>query len=123
MKQKNDLRTANLFRNIARYSLLTIGLLVFFAALVFGAEGGIKGIIKNSPNALPWLVLLLAILMAWKWELLGGIIVTILGVGLLYFFNFSGPNFWWSTFLLTLSIPLLSTFFILSWYLRRGTDE
>ena len=122
MEEKKSLKTANTFRFIARYSLLVLGVTVFIAALFFGAAdygGGIKGIIKNSPNALPWALLLAVLLIAWKKEKIGGIIITILGIVLVYFFNFSGPNFWWSTFVMTLLIPILGSFFLISSYLRR----
>ncbi len=114
---------ANVLRNTARYGLLVLGILVFVFALISGSQdygGGIVGILKNSPNALPWLTLLVLVLVAWKRELAGGILVTLFGLAVLYFFNFSGPNFWWSTFMITLSIPVLGAFFLLSWYLRRG---
>ena len=120
MEKNRALKTANILRNIARYSLLVIGILVFIFALLSGSEdygGGFKGIIKNSPNALPWLLLLVLIYVAWKWELIGGIIITILGFIMLYFFNFSGPNFFLITFILCLLIIALGSCFILSWYL------
>ena len=120
MGKNKALKTANIFRNIARYSLLVIGILVFIFALLSGAEDygeGFKGIIKNSPNALPWLLLLVLIYVAWKWKLIGGIIITILGFGMLYFFNFSGSNLFLITFILCLLIIALGSCFILSWYL------
>lgn len=116
------LKTANILRNIDRYTLLILGILVFIFALLSGSEdygGGISGIIKNSPNALPWLVLLVLIFVAWKWELVGGIIITLLGLAMMYFFNFRGLNFFLVTFILTLLIIILGSFFILSWYLRK----
>lgn len=122
MEEKISLKIANVCRFTARYSLLTLGVLVFIAALIFGAGdygGGIMGIIKNSPNALPWALLLVTVFIAWKKEMVGGIIIMIFGVGLVYFFNFSGPNFWWSTFIMTLLIPILGSFFLLSWCLRK----
>lgn len=120
------IKTANIFRNTARYSLLVIGVLVFIFALLSGAEskgGGVMGIIKNSPNALPWVLLLFLVYVAWKWELVGGIIITALGLFLFYFFNFAGNNFFLFTFILTLLIILLGSFFILSWYLRKDFSE
>ena len=120
------IKTANIFRNTARYSLLVIGVLVFVFALLSGAEnkgGGVMGIIKNSPNALPWVLLLVLVYVAWKWELTGGIIITALGLFLFYFFNFAGNNFFLVTFILTLLIILLGSFFILSWYLRKDFVE
>ena len=120
------LKTANILRNIARYTLLILGILVFIFALLSGSEdygGGISGIIKNSPNALPWLVLLVLIFVAWKWELVGGIIITALGLAMMYFFNFRGPNFFLVTFILTLLIVTLGSFFIISWYLTKSTKD
>jgi len=120
------IKTANILRNTARYSLLVIGVLVFVFALLSGAEnkgGGVMGIIKNSPNALPWVLLLVLVYVAWKWELTGGIIITALGLFLFYFFNFAGNNFFLFTFILTLLIILLGSFFILSWYLRKDFVE
>ena len=122
MGKNKALKTANILRNIARYSLLVIGIMVFIFALLSGAEdygGGLMGIIKNSLNALPWLLLLILIYVAWKWELIGGIIITILGFIMLYFFNFRGPNFFLITFILCLLIIALGACFIVSWYLRK----
>jgi hypothetical protein len=122
MEKEKSIRTANILRNIARYTLLVIGILVFIFALFSGAQdygGGIKGIVKNSPNAIPWLLLLILVLVAWKWELVGGISITLLGLFLLYFFNFYRHNFFLTTFILTLIIPLLGSFFLFSWYLRK----
>jgi hypothetical protein len=126
MEKNTGLNTANIFRNTARYTLLLIGILVFIFAVLSGAEnfgGGLKGIIKNSANALPWLLLLVLIYVAWKWELIGGIIITISGFGMLYFFNFSGSNFFLITFILCLLIIALGSCFIFSWYLRRNKSS
>ena len=101
-----------------------LGVAVFIFALLSGANdygGGLIGIIKNSPNALPWAALLVVLFIAWKKEKIGGVILTALGIVLVYFFNFSGPNFWWSTFIITLLIPILGSFFLISDYLRKGT--
>ena len=122
MQENNKLITANILRNIARYTLLLIGILVFIFALLSGSEGyggGIIGIIKNSPNAIPWAFLLALVFIAWKWELVGGIIITTLGIVMVYFFNFRGPNFYLSTFILTLMIAVLGSLFIFSWRLRK----
>ena len=121
MEESRKLRVANILRNIARYVLLILGTLVFIFAL-FSGSGGIKGIIQNSPNALPWLILLILVFVAWKWELIGGLIITLIGLVMLYFFNFHGPNFFLATLILTLIIIILGSFFILSWYLRKDKD-
>lgn len=123
MQDKSKEKLAKYLRNTARYILLVLGILVFIFALLSGSEdygGGISGIIKNSPNALPWLILLIIIFIAWKWELVGGIIITLIGIVMLYFFNFRGPNFFLVTFILTLVIVILGSFFIISWYLTKS---
>jgi hypothetical protein len=122
MEKEKRILTANILRNIARYTLLVLGVLVFIFALFSGSEdygGGIRGIIQNSPNALPWLILLILIFIAWKWELVGGIIITLLGIAMLFFFVLLGNNFFLITFILTLLIIMLGSFFIISWYLRK----
>jgi hypothetical protein len=122
MDTVSKLQIANILRNIARYSLLLLTLLVITFALLSGAEkygGGLKGILKNSPNALPWLGLLLLVYVAWKWEWIGGLLITVLGLFLLYFFNFQGSHFYWSVFFIMLSIVALGVCFMLSSYLRK----
>jgi len=118
-------RVANIFRNIARYFLLVVAILVFIFALLSGSEqygGGITGILKNSSNAIPWLLLLILVFIGWKWELIGGIGITSLGIVMFYFFNFGTTNFFLVTFILTLIIIILGSFFLLSWYLRKAND-
>ena len=122
MSLNRRLFTANFFRNTARYVLLTLGIPVFIFALLSGS-GGISGIIQNSPNAIPWLLLLVLVFIAWRWELIGGVIITLLGLIMVYFFNFRSPNFFLVTFILTLLITLFGSFFLLSWYLRKNIVE
>ncbi len=122
MDDSKKFSVANIVRYFSRIALLALSILVFTFALLSGSEGfggGLGGVIKNSPNALPWLVLLAFNYVAWKWELIGGIIITLLGFGMLYFFNFHGNNFFVSTFVLTLLIIALGVLFIISWYLRK----
>ena len=129
--QNKQIRTANLLRNIARYTLLVIGVLLFLFALASGADGyggGIHGIIKNSPNALPWLALLIFLVIAWKWELVGGILITVLGLFVTGFMAFrlmpSRDNvFLIIPLILFLFIILLGIFFIISWRLRQKNES
>ena len=131
MHQNKQIRTANLLRNIARYTLLVIGVLLFLFALASGADGyggGIHGIIKNSPNALPWLALLIFLVIAWKWELVGGILITVLGLFVTGFMAFrlmpSRDNvFLIIPLILFLFIILLGIFFIISWRLRQKNES
>lgn len=110
------------FRYLARFILLSVSIMVFGFAFVSGAnmdDGIISGIIENSPNVLPRLLLLGLTVLAWKYELIGGLVITCLGVYLIYFFNFSEPNFLISTFNLSLLITILGLFFVVSWAIRR----
>ncbi len=114
MEKDKKIQTANILRNIARYSLLCLSVLVFIFALLSGSEdygGGLSGIIQNSPNALPWLLLLALTFIAWKWELIGGIIITVIGLYMVYFFNFEGQNFFAITFIITSVIVILGISF------------
>jgi len=89
---------------------------VFLFALLSGSEeygGGFMGIIKNSHNTLPWALLFGLNYLVWKKELYGGIILAIFGLFIAWFFNFSGPNFWRTTFAFTSFITLLGVIFIL----------
>jgi len=121
MNDINEHIVANYFRNIARFTGLIFGVLIFLFALISGSEaygGGIDGLIKNSPNALPWAIFLLLIAIAWKWELLGGIFVIATGVYLLFFFKiFSVFNL--APFIIILLVLAIGVFFILSFSLRR----
>lgn len=80
---------------LARIPLLILTLFWGTFALLSGANeygGGIIGIIKNSPNALPWLVLLGINYIAWKWEIAGGAIILLTGIFLSFFFNMWQPR-------------------------------
>jgi len=114
--------TAFYLRNIARYFLLIVGILVFVFALLSGSEeygGGVTGIIKNSPNALPWLGLLVFLFIAWKWELIGGILITALGIFLMLFFNVLGGGFQWPAFIVSIVPVVFGLMFVLSWFLHK----
>lgn len=104
-----------MLRRIARLLLFTITSIIFVFALVSGSEtygGGILGIIKNSPNALPWLLLFGLNYLVWKRELIGGSIITIFGLLITWFFNFNNSNFDITVFSITSTITVLGFIFI-----------
>lgn len=93
----------------------SVGAILFIFSLISGTEefgGGISGIIKNSPNALPWVLFLLIIAGSIRWKKAGALILAIYSFGILYFFNFSGQNFFPATFLLT-SLLVIASLIIL----------
>ncbi len=103
MKNNN---TAKILRTIARTLLLIVACFWFIFALLSDAEeygGGISGIVQNSPNALPWLLLFVIVYIAWKWELVGGILVGAFGIATLFAFD----TYEQLITLLTISAPLI----------------
>ncbi len=123
METTKKTKTAKAIRSIAFFLLLIAGLLVFVFALLSGSEtygGGLTGIIKNSPNALPWALLLLFTLVARKKPIIGSTLVVAFGVTTTWLFNFSGPNFFWFTFGLTSSITLLGFVMMIATFVAQG---
>ncbi len=125
MNKEKNLLLAKYLRGIARYTLLVVFSLVFIFALLSGSGdygGGIKGIIQNSPNSAPWLIFLVLLFIAWKWELIGGILITLLGFGAMYYFCIPWKGFEFA-FYLSLVIIVFGSFFIISWYLRKKANN
>jgi len=123
MKKETMYRTTRLIKNCARTVLLVLSTLLFIFSLLSGADrlgGGIKGIIHNFPNTLPWIILLVAVFVSFKWELIGGIIILLMGIFSIFFFNAFENIF----VLLVISIPLivLSKLLIITWYFDRPKD-
>ena len=125
MNKERNLLLAKYLRGIARYTLLIVFSLTFVFALLSGSGdygGGIKGIIQNSPNSAPWLIFLVLLFIAWKWELIGGILITLLGFGAMYFFCYPWKGFEFA-FYLSMLIIIFGSFFIISWYLTRKANN
>ncbi len=98
----------NVLRNIVRGILLLVSLLVFVFALLSGSEelgGGLMGIVRNSPNAIPWLLLLALVYVGWKWELVGGILLVLFGIAATFFFQLLQQG--WTPFALIGLPPIL----------------
>lgn len=51
-----------------------------FFGLVSGAGEGLKGLLANAPNALPGLVFLASVAIAWRWVVIGGIVLVLEGL-------------------------------------------
>lgn len=97
--------------------------LFFLFALFSGAEPGqgLKGIILNSPNALPWLVLGLFILLAWKEEFIGGSIIAVFGLITIFYFD-TYKNL---VAFMIISFPLLliGVLFVLNHHIRKNKKK
>jgi len=73
-----------------RIIILILVAFFFVFALLSGAEeygGGLRGILMNSPNALPWLVLFFIVWIAWKWEKIGGWLFILIAIIFTFFFD------------------------------------
>jgi len=100
----------------SRFGLLSILVPTAIFALLSGAEAygnGLEGILKNSPNALPWAAMIILVALSWKYELASGILVTVAGIAAAIFFN-TGIQFNWLVFGITLAIPLLGILMIIA---------
>ena len=122
-------RAAKYLRYTARTILVIVSSFWFVFALLSGAQThgqGIKAILMNSPNALPWLLLGVLVFVAFKWELAGGLLIAGMGVFTVFFFNAYKS----AIFFFAISVPLLilGGFFIVCWclekqYQRKGPFE
>ncbi|MBC8464859.1 MAG: hypothetical protein H8D63_00585 [Parcubacteria group bacterium] len=118
-------RITHFLRIIARILITAIAIFFFMFALLSGAEeygGGISGIIQNSPNALPWALLLVLAGATYKWEKGSGVIVVLFGLFMLFAFNAWNEPF----VLFAISLPLIILGGILvgtSVYTRKNRQE
>lgn len=76
-----------LLKPIAKYLILIYCGLFFVFSLFSGAGAGLKGVLYNSPNTIPWIVLGVLAFIAIKEEVVGGIMITAFGLGTILFFN------------------------------------
>lgn len=113
-------------KNLLKIILLIMSLLIFVFALMSGSEefgGGFAGIIKNSPNALPWLILLIVNYINYRNELIGGSIIIAFGITANLYFNLMVPNFFLATFMLINIITFMGMFFVYSWYHEKKDND
>ena len=116
----SNLKLAKILRYIARTFLVIVSVFWFVFALLSGAEeygGGLMGIVKNSPNALPWLLLFVFVYLSFKWELIGGIIISLLGV--FSFFAFDVSEQMVVFFFIPLPLFIFGAFLIASYFLSK----
>ncbi len=119
---ENTLKIAKYLRYIARTILLITASFWFMFGLLSGTEydgQGVKGLLMNLPNTIPWVLLFIFVYIAWKKELIGGVILVLTGLFTIYFFDAFKSAF----VMLIMSLPLiiLGGFLITSWKLRRKT--
>lgn len=120
MKKRKKNNCSKYLRYIAKIILISFAVLIFIFSLLSGAEqygGGIKGVLMNSPNALPWLVLLVFVFISLKYELTGGILIVLMGFfSLLFFKTYEDLVVF---FIISFPLLLLGSFFIINWWFKR----
>jgi hypothetical protein len=104
----------------SRIFLLIFNSFWFVFALLSGSEeygGGLKGIIRNSPNSLPWFLFFALIYLAWKKELIGGVLISTLGIITILAFHTYKNIITFSI----ISLPLIITgiLLIISYFLKK----
>lgn len=110
----------NLKKKLKKISIILLSIITgfwFVFALLSGAEeygGGLRGIIMNSPNSLPWLILFLFILLANKKPLIGGITISLLAIISLFMFDYP-----LMIFLIPLPLLILGGMLIVSNYIKE----
>ena len=74
-------------RNAARIIAVIYTALITVFALLSGAGSGAKGILENLPNAAPWLLAWVGVLIAWYDQKTGGWLFIALAAASVFFFN------------------------------------
>jgi hypothetical protein len=103
-------------RNFTRWFLLIFSVLLFIFALLSGMDsfgGGLRGIISNTPNAIPWLILLVLNWVVWKSEVVGSILLVLFAIAAGFFFDGFGDNLF---VLFVITIPLFILAILLLMY-------
>ena len=89
-----------------------------FFALVSGAGEGLKGLLANAPNALPELVFLVSVGIAWRREAVGGIALLLCALGAFFYFHIGRQHVFMN---LTMVLPpvVAGLLFLASWRRSR----
>lgn len=112
---------AYFFQSIARFMMLLIGMTmvaisIFTGTLNYGIT--IDNMLRNLPDSIPWFLVLFTLLIAWDFELVGGLIFLILGLGGIFYMQASN-NATLPQETIMWAIVFSGILFILSWTIRR----
>ncbi len=122
MKSVNENTSKDWFAIFFKYTLFILGVGMFILSSIMGAnikQDGLEGIVNNLPNAFPWAIMLVLVILAYKKPELGGALVTIWGMWLFYFFNLQGGTQWLFTVIITLAFPFLGFCMMLNAFINR----
>ncbi len=82
-------------RRVARTALVVVTLfwIIFGIATGFQNEGGISSIFDNYMNILPWVAIIVLWFVAWRWEIIGGLLIIAFSVYMAFYLNvFEGSS-------------------------------
>lgn len=76
-------------RVVARSALVIVTIFWITFGLITGSqgEGGIRELVQNYANILPWIVILLLWFVAWRWEVPGGLLIIVFSVFMAFHLN------------------------------------
>jgi len=126
LNNKKLMQTSKIYKWIGVVGSLSIGLIFFLFSLLSGAEaygGGLIGILKNSPNSLPWLLVIIFSLIGWKWNLTGGVLITLAGISAFVFFFLLNPIIYIELAFLFGVLTLSGVSFLLSWKCTKRSSK
>ena len=88
MRQISKLKNMN--KKVISVSVKILLLFIALFWLVFSLMSGFEnsGGFNNLPNALPWLVLLAGVIIAFRWEIVGSVLIMLYAVFAMIFFGF-----------------------------------
>jgi hypothetical protein len=95
--------------NSCKVLLLVMAISLFVFALMSGA--GHSGILRNIPNSLPWILLIILACLTFRWQILGGVLVILFGIFTILFF--SALEFLWILFIISLPLIILGSILVL----------
>ncbi len=116
---------AKYLKLIARILGFVFGFLVFSFALLSGAESygnDFWAVVKNSPNAFPWLIFLVLMGLSGRWTGIAGTLITLIGFFMLYFFHIF-DRFMWPTFIIVAIVLLCGFLLVISSLLSRSITK
>jgi len=76
-------------RRVARIALAVVSLFWIIFGIIAGtqAEGGISALFQDFTNIIPWLAIILLWFIAWKWEILGGLLIIAFSIFMAFHMN------------------------------------
>lgn len=105
------------FHAVLRRIARTAGLVVCLFIATFAADSAGDGLGAVVPHLLPAMIVLAVVLVAWRWDLVGGVAFMGLAVG--YAFIARSHLDW----ILTVSLPLATTGALFLWVWRGRNDK